>query len=583
MGRFHGTFRKGEGGIATNYISRKQALKKLQLSLKDFRRLCILKGIYPVEPPRKKKANKNNSTNKTYYYTKDIKFLAHEPLIDKFRSFKVFINRLKKAIGKKDQDASDRLRSNQPTFKLDHIVKERYPTFIDAVRDLDDAISMCFLFSTFPKNRAVKSEIIHLCRRLTVEFLHYIMQTKSLRKVFISVKGIYYQAEIMGQLVTWMIPHNLGFSRPTDVDFKIMVTFAQFYSTMLGFVNYKLYHSINLIYPPKLAIENPSGEDMLEGEEDAVEFVAALNLSLKNSVEECSEEDAQLDEFEESEDNDQLKEQKAYQENIKKLQNLFSGCKIFLNREVPRESLVFIIRCFGGEVSFDKTVFVGATFDESDEAITHQIVDRPSLTKQYINRYYVQPQWIFDSVNAKMLLPVELYFPGEILPPHLSPFVEEKEGDYVPPEKKALLDFQKGITTGLRRTEESEDDENDTSDIEETNFKDSTIVENNKQNDVAADKKKRKTIEDSTEKKRAKMEVKEGEFERDNAAKIAQKEAAEEKRLAIMMMPKKHKHLYDKIIFGQKRKNREALKLKEKREEIEKKQRKKKRKQIVAN
>ena len=63
-------------------------------------------------------------------------------------------------------------------------------------------------------------------------------------------------------------------------------------------------------------------------------------------------------------------------------------------------------------------------------------------------RCYVQPQWVFDSVNARLLLPVAEYFPGVQLPPHLSPFVTEKEGDYVPPEKLKLLALQRGEDPG---------------------------------------------------------------------------------------------------------------------------------------
>lgn len=40
--------------------------------------------------------------------------------------------------------------------------------------------------------------------------------------------------------------------------------------------------------------------------------------------------------------------------------------------------------------------------------------------------------------------------------------------------------------------------------------------------------------------------------------RLEQEEKAEEKRLAIMMMKKKEKYLYDKIVFGKKRKVREV-------------------------
>ena len=90
-----------------------------------FRRLCILKGIYPREPKNKKKVNKGSTAFKTYYYTKDIQFLAHEPVLQKFRETKIFLRKLKRAYGKEEYSDAERLEKSKLVYSLDHIVKER--------------------------------------------------------------------------------------------------------------------------------------------------------------------------------------------------------------------------------------------------------------------------------------------------------------------------------------------------------------------------------------------------------------------------------------------------------------------------
>ena len=38
-------------------------------------------------------------------------------------------------------------------------------------------------------------------------------------------------------------------------------------------------------------------------------------------------------------------------------------------------------------MSWDKTVAIGYSYPETDETITHQIVDRPKISNQYLSRY----------------------------------------------------------------------------------------------------------------------------------------------------------------------------------------------------
>ena len=84
--------KKDNAGLEATFIGRSKCLKMLQITIKDFRRLCILKGIYPREPrgriPGKKKGQ-------TLYHIKDIRAIAHEPILDKFREFRAFMKKVR--------------------------------------------------------------------------------------------------------------------------------------------------------------------------------------------------------------------------------------------------------------------------------------------------------------------------------------------------------------------------------------------------------------------------------------------------------------------------------------------------------
>ncbi|KDR21903.1 Pescadillo-like protein, partial [Zootermopsis nevadensis] len=537
-----------ESGEGNRYVSRKTALKMLQLSLKDFRKLCILKGIYPREPRNRKRAQKGAPGIKTLYHLKDIQFLMHEPIIWKLRDYKIFAKKMGKARALRDFEAIKRYLENRPHVTLDHIVKERYPSFVDAIRDLDDCLSLLFMFSTFPSLQHVPRDQSALCRRLTIEFLHAVIASQALRNVFVSIKGYYFQAEIKGQKVTWIVPHHFCFAPQStmEVDFRIMSTFVQFYSVLLGFVNFRLYHLLNLHYPPTFAVLSADATEKTLVDEEAFvsERVAALNVPLF-----CTgptvEEEVEMDQFPMIEDQTKLEEVKQEAEKVKKQKTLFKGLKFFINREVPREPVVFTIRCFGGEVSWDKLLFVGAAFDESDESITHQIVDRPHMGKQYISRYYVQPQWIFDSVNACELLPVEKYFLGAVLPPHLSPFIDKTRQLYVTPEERALEDPSLA-EINPEDEEESEDEESEKKD-EEGESEEEVLrddEESEKANETELNKK-----DEIMEKKKKQMSVSMGIVAREDPTEKRHQERQEHK-LREKMIKKKHRNLYRSMMKG---------------------------------
>jgi pescadillo protein len=83
----------------------------------------------------------------------------------------------------------------------------------------------------------------------------YCTVTQCFKKSFYSIKGIYYQVEIMGQTITWISPYQFNQKMPFNIDYKVMNTFLEFYRALLKFVNYKLFIDLGQKYPPEYIAE----------------------------------------------------------------------------------------------------------------------------------------------------------------------------------------------------------------------------------------------------------------------------------------------------------------------------------------
>ena len=357
---------------------------------------------------------------------------------------------------------------------------------------------MIFLFASLPSNDRVSASLVENCSRLAAEWQLYVMRTHSLRKVFLSIKGIYYEAEVMDQQVIWLIPYqftqNVGHIHcflssvvimraqiPSDVDVRVMLTFLELYQTQLGFVFFKLYTDIGLVYPPPLdpnkqdsgagigafileesnsdkapsmqlqsAVGQSSSRVSGKAVRQTIKAIAASGISeesernpLVHSVdmEEQDEEFVLKPSSSNPGDAIHLPTLHTISSNPRShVANLFAPYTFFLSRETSRPIFEFIVRCFGGRIGWSSTSGSGSPFDETDDSITHVIIDRPLIQRANETeaesgrrrlRKHVQPQWIVDSINAGKVLIEEPYLQGKTLPPHLSPF-GDREGAYDP-------------------------------------------------------------------------------------------------------------------------------------------------------
>ncbi|KAL9343644.1 hypothetical protein Peur_064075 [Populus x canadensis] len=104
--------------------------------------------------------------------------------------------------------------------------------------------------------------------------LTFLVLTYKLRKVFISVKGIYYQAEIEGQKITW---HAMQQVLPDDVNFStVMLTFLFNLYALSGYV---VYNSRTSTLEPKATSSSTSEQVEAREKEMQTDLDSELTLA----------------------------------------------------------------------------------------------------------------------------------------------------------------------------------------------------------------------------------------------------------------------------------------------------------------
>ena len=188
-----------------------------------------------------------------------------------------------------------------------------------------------------------------------------------------------------------------------------------------------------------------------------------------------------------------------------------------------------------------------------------------------VNRY-VQPQWVADSLNLRYKLPVERYRPGAVLPPHLSPFVDDAKEGYVPAYRSELdalksaaeeygnVDAAGGGLLQLSNKAEKSNSEGGG---------DNSNEDENSDEDEEGEEDEEEEAHDEEEGESGEDEDNDEMTSRDDAGTPSVKPISEEKQLALTMMSKKAKRLYDNMQHGLNEKSEAVDTLKKKRKAVD--------------
>lgn len=383
-----------------------------------------------------------------------------------------------------------------------------------------------------------------------------------------------------------------------------MLTFLELYQTLLGFVFFKLYTDVGLVYPPPMDVKkdeeaagvgafslnevpqpdavgqtNQPGPNVdANGKKISSKDVRQTIKSIKADATVAPAGESQTAALEaQAPSNDETFVPQTSKSatgletvDLPTLQSiaslppstnpsLFSPFVFFLSRETPRPLFEFIVRSFGGRIGWPASSGAGSSILEDDESITHVIIDRPVVAKPgeteaesllRLKRKYVQPQWVVDCINAQKILPEDLYGQGKTLPPHLSPFGEQR-GAYVPQQPGEDADVNVAEVEGIEEDEEDDEmsqDEEVTPIVQEATVADPALL---RAAEIAAEA-------DGVDAETFNKELKKAQKKSRKASEKGAVSPEGEENMNKMMMSNKKRQLYERMKHGERKRATEV-------------------------
>lgn len=348
------------------FASRKAAINKLNLTEKQFDKLTVLFGIYPVIADSK---NCYDKADGWYYKIEDIK--------------RIFFSETYETLNKNIKKDSKRAKLEKcmlleraakilnDEYNFVDLVKQKYESFGKSVDDLGNSMRNLYLIDLL-KIDDVKTEL--------EMFEKFVIDRKLLNKAFMSIKGVYFGFNIENIIVSWMVPYP-GTDLNEIVEEKLdqPIEKAKYDFDFLDFGSLSEEESEEV---EKCDLNDPNKLDI-----SLLKYASPLlKIHLKLCIHKLN---------------------LIY--NDKNIENtgIFSEMVFNIGIKSIFNQLKFAILACGGKIS-DQA--------ESKYIITEmvELIDPEKI--------YIQPQFIFDCINQAKVLPFDLYLVGKELPPHISPF-----------------------------------------------------------------------------------------------------------------------------------------------------------------